>query len=77
MDHFRFKKTSTGCYNVLVPGTTGFAYWQLLGAVYKYERRYNLRRVLVERGWKIYGSKDTTVYRTRLEAAKALLASAG
>lgn len=68
----KFKRTSFDGYEVYSDGV-------LLGTVQKWERRYNLRRVYVTKGWrattpdgtKLY-TQDGTTSRTRKGAAEAL-----
>ena len=74
MSKFRFRKTSGSAdYEVL---------WQanVIGAISKYERRYNLRQQIVVRGWIAHNPDDRRLpayeagcYRTREDAAEGLL----
>lgn len=67
---------SVGGYDVLQDGVK-------IGAVRKYEKRWNLRRVYVMRGWLAFPPTgpalrareggEATMYRTRAEAAAALV----
>lgn len=76
----RFVSDGTvGGYDVLQDGVR-------IGAVTKYEKRWNLRRVYVTRGWLAFPPTgpalrareggEATVYHTRAEAADALLSRA-
>lgn len=75
MGCFQFQKSGPiGAYEVRTEGGAVF-----LGTVQKWERRYNLRRVYVSRGWRATTAKGRRLYdrdgstaRTRGEAAEAL-----
>lgn len=72
-----FRSRGGGLYDVVVDG-------QVIGTVRKWERRYNLRRVYVSRGWRalaadgerLYGQDGYTAD-TRREAAEVLQAHCG
>jgi hypothetical protein len=71
MSEFKFKPSPRG-YDVALDGVP-------IGVVWKNERYYNLRRPIVERGWSArtaegatLGRGESTIFRTRVEAAQAL-----
>ena len=67
---------SVGGYNVFLEGLP-------IGEVWKNERRYNLRRLIVIRGWSARPARGTTlgkhepqIFPTRKKAAQALVSAA-
>lgn len=72
---FRRGLAGGGGYEVLLDG-------EIIGAVWEWERSYNLRRLIVSRGWRaktisgerLYHEHGSTA-RTRAEAAEAVVSA--